>query len=108
MYHITVLIFSGRRNPSWEVNAANLKAAFNIFDKAAVAADSSPAESILGYNGLQVEQGNKLWYAVQGRIFYKVADETVLVKDDPGGQFEQLLLQTAPPDVQELLQGVMS
>jgi mannose-6-phosphate isomerase-like protein (cupin superfamily) len=107
MYHITALVFSGRKNPSWTVKAEQLKEAFTIFEEADMCADHSPAAMLLGYNGLQVERGNKLWYVVKGRIFYKVDDKEVLIKEDAKGRFEKLLLHTAPPDVAALLQSVM-
>jgi hypothetical protein len=107
MYHITALVFSGRKNPSWAVKAEKLKEAFTLFENAETSADHSPAATLLGYNGLQVEAGNKLWYVVNGRIFYKLDDKTVLVKKDAQGRFEKLLLQTAPADIADLLKNVM-
>ncbi len=106
MYHITALVFSGRRNPSWEVDADRLKEAFDAFEQAAVSTDHSPAASLLGYNGLQVERGNKLWQVTHGRIFYKVSDETVLVKTDKNGLFEKKLLQTAPAEIKKMLDAL--
>lgn len=107
MYHITALIFSGRKNPSWEVKPEVLEAAFTAFENAETDSDNSPLAALLGYNGLQVEQGNKLWHVCRGRIFYKLADKTVLVKKDEGNRFETLLLNTAPPDVATFLKAVM-
>jgi hypothetical protein len=107
MYHITALVFSGRKNPSWAIKADKLKEAFELFENAEMSADHSPAASLLGYNGLQVEAGNKLWHVVKGRIFYKLNDKTVLVKKDEQGRFEKMLLKTAPPDIAELLNNVM-
>jgi hypothetical protein len=107
MYHITALVFSGRKNPSWEVKDERMKEAFTFFENADTSADHSPAVMLLGYNGLQVEKGNKLWHVVKGRIFYKVDDKEVLIKTDEKGQFEKLLLKTAPPDIAALLKAVM-
>lgn len=107
MYHITALVFSGRKNPSWEVKAETLKTAFAVFEKAETDPNDSPAPIVLGYNGLQLEQGNKLWHVCRERIFYKMNDKTILVKKDKGQQFENLLLETAPPDVATFLRAVM-
>jgi hypothetical protein len=107
MYHITALVFSGRKNPSWEVKSEALKAAFTVFENAETDPDDSPAPIMLGYNGLQIEQGNKLWHVCRGRIFFKMNDKTVLVKKDKGQQFENLLLETAPQDVALFLRAVM-
>ncbi len=107
MYIITALVFSGRKNPSWETKAAQLKDAFDFFEAAEISTDHSPTEMLLGYNGLQVEKGNKLWYVVKGRIFYKLNDKTLLIKKDENGRFENLLLQTAPADIALLLKSVM-
>ncbi len=107
MYNITVLVFSGRKNPSWEVKSDQLKEAFNNFEAAEIVADHSPAEMLLGYNGLQVEKGNKLWHVVNGRIFYKLDDKTILVKKDEKNIFEKLLLKTAPTEITTLLQSII-
>jgi hypothetical protein len=107
MYHISALVFSGRKNPSWEVKADRLKEAFAFFETAEISADHSPAEMLLGYNGLQIERGNKLWHVVNGRIFYKLDDKTVLIKKDDKGIFENLLLKTAPAETATLLKSVM-
>lgn len=107
MYNITVLVFSGRKNPSWEVKADRLKEAFAFFEAAEMSADHSPAEMLLGYNGLQVEKGNKLWHVVNGRIFYKLNDQTVLVKKDEKGSFEKMLLKSAPAEITTLLKAVL-
>jgi subtilase family serine protease len=107
MYNVTVLVFSGRKNPSWEVKAEKLKDAFTFFENAEISADHSPAAMLLGYNGLQIENGNKLWHVVNGRIFYKLNDTTVLVKKDKQAHFEQLLIKTAPADIAMLLKSVM-
>jgi len=107
MYHITALVFSGRKNPSWEVKADTLKTAFAAFENAETDVDDGPAVMVLGYNGLQVELGNKLWHVCRGRIFYKLNDKTILVKKDPNKKFENLLLETAPPDVASFLRAVM-
>jgi hypothetical protein len=107
MYHITALVFSGRKNPSWEVQDDALQPALSVFENATTAADESPIEPLLGYNGLQMEQGNKLWHVCKGRIFYKLDDKTVLVKKDIGQRFEHLLLDTAPQDVAVFLRAVM-
>jgi hypothetical protein len=107
MYHITALVFSGRKNPSWEIKADRLKNAFAVFETAETDSDTSPVDSVLGYNGLQIELGNKLWHVSRGRIFYKLDDKTILVKKDEGRRFEQLLLETAPPDVATFLRAVM-
>jgi hypothetical protein len=107
MYSITALVFSGRKNPSWELKAAQLKDAFDFFEAAENCTDHSPADILLGYNGLQVEKGNKLWHVVKGRIFYKLDDKTMLIKKDDDGLFENLLLKTAPADIVLLLKSVM-
>jgi hypothetical protein len=107
MYNITALVFSGRKNPSWEVKADRLKEAFAFFEAAEMSADHSPAVMLLGYNGLQIEKGNKLWHVVNGRIFYKSDDKTVLIKKDDKGSFEKLLLKTAPAETATLLKSVM-
>jgi mannose-6-phosphate isomerase-like protein (cupin superfamily) len=107
MYNITALVFSGRKNPSWEVKDEQLKAALAFFEAAEMSADHSPAASLLGYNGLQVEKGNKLWYVVSGRIFYKIDDKTVLIKKDSNGSFEKMLLKTAPAETAALVKSVM-
>ncbi len=107
MYSISALVFSGRKNPSWEVKSTQLKEAFDFFEAAAMSADHSPAEMLLGYNGLQVEKGNKLWHVVNGRIFYKMDDKTVLIKIDENGRFEKMLLKTAPTEIAIILNSVM-
>jgi hypothetical protein len=107
MYIITALVFSGRKNPSWETKAAQVKDAFDFFEAAEICTDNSPAEMLLGYNGLQIQKGNKLWHVINGRIFYKVDDKILLIKKDDNGHFENLLLQTAPADIVLLLKSVM-
>ncbi len=102
-FYATALVFSGRKNPSWEIRTDVVEKAMTVFQNAPVAADHSPAASLLGYNGLQLEQGDKMWHAIQGRIFYKIKDEMVIVKEDRDRLFEQLLLQTAPQDITSLL-----
>jgi hypothetical protein len=107
MYSITALVFSGRKNPSWETKSAQLKDAFDFFEAAENCTDHSPADMLLGYNGLQVEKGNKLWHVVKGRIFYKLDDKTILIKKDDNSRFENLLLKTAPADIALLLKSVI-
>jgi hypothetical protein len=107
MYNITALIFSGRKNPSWQATAVQLKDAFDFFESAEICADHSPAEMLLGYNGLQIEKGNKLWHVAKGYIYYKLNDKTVLVKKDDNGHFEKLLLKTAPTETATLLKSLI-
>ncbi len=103
IFFASALVFSGRKNPSWEVQQGTAEKALLLFQDAPAAADDNPAASLLGYNGLQLKHGNKLWHAMKGRIFFKVKDETVLVKEDPDRRFEQMLLRTAPREIAELL-----
>lgn len=103
---MTVLVFSGRKNPGWTVAPGKLNSLLDTWQNAVTASHYNPAPDVLGYNGLLLQQGNKQWHVVNGFIYYKLNDELMLVKEDADNHFENGLLATAPDDVLELVKQV--
>jgi hypothetical protein len=100
---VTALLFSGRKNPSWTLPVALADKVMTFFADAPVAGQDSPVASILGYRGVQYILGDKTWHAFEGRIWFSINEETIIVKTDPDRQFEKSLLEPAPKEIKDAI-----
>lgn len=101
--HISVLIFSGRKNPGWTADRALMNTLLDAWQQAPTLSHYDPAPNVLGYNGILLQQDNKQWHVANGIIYYKLNDELMLVKKDEGGLFEKQLMASAPAKVREMM-----
>lgn len=92
-------LFSGRPNPSWQLDAAHVAQLIAIWDELKPAAKASAAEDAgahLGYTGCYIsnDAGDR-WTARNAHVIHQCAN-TVEDRDDPLRRFEHAVLQSAP------------
>lgn len=86
------LLYSGRPDPSWDLNAHAAEAWVKTFDNLTLTRTPIPSQSRLGYRGawLQAPDGRR-WNAFLG-VVWQDRDR----RPDVGRGLEQRLLETAP------------
>jgi hypothetical protein len=95
------LVFSGRPDPVWTVDAATVAALCDLWERMGPTRSPAAAPPPLGYRGVELR-------APDGRVFTAVGGTVVLrgdarvaggeARDDPGRDFERRLRASAPPD----------
>jgi len=97
-----VSIFSGRRNPEWELNNDQKKQFFDFWDNA----EQSPLQTQLpatgNYRGLRLNYGNIRWVLFNGTVTQFEKNE-IQTKQDWERKMENFILHTSPASVKKLL-----
>jgi hypothetical protein len=97
-------IFSGRRNPEWDLSATQWKRFLEIWDAAGASDQKIENISKLGYTGFHLTIQNQHWHVYNGQASL-VSGAVRLYKSDPGKEMEKFLLKTAPKEFQVLVQN---
>jgi hypothetical protein len=97
-----VSIFSGRRNPEWELNDDQKKQFFDFWDNAEPSPLQTQLPSTGNYRGLRLTYGNIRWVLFNGTVTRFEKNE-IQTKQDPGRKMENFILHTSPPNVKKLL-----
>jgi hypothetical protein len=88
----TVSIYSGRKNPTWEVSLKTAQRLGEIWMGLEPLDEAPPQAPPLGYRGTVLDCGSRgAWVACRG-----VIESGDIRKSDPGRTFERLLLESAP------------
>lgn len=92
-YHYVgeAVMFSGRKNPAWEVNVNTGMKLEDIWHSLTVTFESTPPPSPLGYQGCTLKRKGKHWWTADGVVI--LGKET---RKDPARRFEKTLLASAP------------
>jgi hypothetical protein len=102
----TALLFSGRQNPEWILTAAQQKNWMELWAEAALSDTAVESPSILGYTGCRLQYNDHShWQLYNGCVsFYEQGK--IVSKKDSEKQMELFLLNTAPEEVKQILQGL--
>jgi len=92
-------VFSGRREPTWHVNASISKKLKGVWDSLEPWKGAVPSTPPLGYRGCFLESSNgSEWFAYKGLVTLRVGRRRES-RRDAEGEFESLLLSSAPSGV---------
>lgn len=99
----TAMLFSGRKDPAWELTIAQQKAWMILWQQALLSNTEVEIPSLLGYTGCRLQHNeHSHWQLHNGCVsFYE--KETVFSKKDEDRQMELFLLSTAPEEVKRIL-----
>ena len=93
----TLLAFSGRPDPTWEVSAADAAGLVRLWEAMEPTAGAA-TKPILGYRGVRlVGPTSRSWQALDG-VVSRLGDGEEH-RSDPDNLWEHTLLRTAPPDM---------
>src|SRR5690242_6329970 len=98
------LLYSGRRDPTWELEQEVANGLMRMWEAMPPSSKSEPSVSRLGYRGVFLRgPGNREWTAFCG-IASLETPTGVEVRNDTGRKFEKALLASAPrgmlPDIE--------
>lgn len=90
------LLYSGRRDPTWELPQKVAKVLMKLWEAMPPSPDTQPSTSRLGYRGVFVRgPGNREWTAFRGIACLKTP-AGIEARTDTGRKFEKALLASAP------------
>jgi hypothetical protein len=90
------LIYSGRRDPTWEVSQKVANKLVELWDGMPPASEMMPSTSRLGYRGVFLRgPGGREWMAFGGAASVK-GPAGIEVRTDTAKKFEKTLLASAP------------
>ena len=93
------LIFSGRPNPTWQVEEVVVQRLSEIWDLLVPWAGECPTAPPLGYRGCFLKRGTDLeWFAYEGVVTLKTGGRCES-RRDKDKKFEKLLLAAAPKGI---------
>ena len=93
------LIYSGRRDPTWELSERIAKKLVELWDAMPKSSKSEPSTSRLGYRGVFLRgPGGREWTAFDGAASLS-GPGGVGVAIDTGRKFEKTLLASAPKNL---------
>lgn len=96
MWRARAAIFSGRPDPTWEVDAGAVRELEQIWASLESAAELPAPPPLLGYRGCSLtEEGQRAWQAYGGVVTLESV-KGAETRKDPDRRFEQRLLRTAP------------
>ena len=99
MFVGSALIYSGRDNPRWQVDASIVEELERIWEALLSTTDLHPAAPPLGYRGCFLKVNDKYeWFAYQGVVTMR-KDSGLESRLDTGRKFEKLLLASAPEEM---------
>lgn len=110
--HVTLDVFSGRPNPSWELSQEHrsefLTKISNLKTKEHFQFDSSKYE--LGYSGIILEEADTTHktkrFEIYNGIINVVENDSSYALEDTGYGIEKWVLQTAPDSIDELVKYI--
>lgn len=89
-------LFSGRPDPTWEVDPGVAERLQNVWDASEPYNGALPTAPVLGYRGCFLrDAAQREWYAYRGVVRLKSPDGSAARRDE-NREFESLLLSTAP------------
>jgi hypothetical protein len=102
----TALLFSGRKDPEWELTVVQQKKWMVLWQQAALSNKEVESPSKLGYTGCRLQYNeHSHWQLHNGCVsFYE--NQTIFSKKDEDRQMEIFLLGTAPEEVKDILKGI--
>lgn len=101
---VTVLIFSGRPNPVWELKGKTADEFIHLWEKLPSAEISQSETSQLGYQGCRLDLNpNEYILLFDGYGYLSKENIRVLQKKDIDRELEKFVLDTAPPDHKDLI-----
>ncbi len=95
----TALLFSGRPDPEWTLDAADAAALVSLLRSAPAPAEgAAPAPPALGYRGVRLvsEASGISWTVYSGVIAEERPGSPASLRGDPGRRVERAALVTAP------------
>jgi hypothetical protein len=94
----SALVYSGLRDPKWQVGEAVVKKLLAIWDDLPASSNTVPDTARLGYRGavLRSPSGSE-WTAFGGTV--SLRSNNVSTRDDQARRFEKTLLSSAPKGV---------
>jgi hypothetical protein len=92
-------IYSGRRDPTWEISKEVAKKLLELWDALPPSSKAEPSTSRLGYRGVFLRgQGGREWTAFDG-VASLSGHGGAEVRIDTAREFEKKLLESAPKDL---------
>jgi hypothetical protein len=105
-WNVTTMLFSGRQNPVWQLTAAQQKNWMLLWKQAPHNDTDVKQPNKLGYTGCRLQYDeHSHWQLYNGCVSFYEKD-SVFSKKDEDRQMELFLLNTAPEEVKEILQGM--
>lgn len=93
---VTVLLYSGRPDPEWDLDGGAADALLRLWTTLAARRDATAPTPALGYRGCIVRIGPGGWHAFGGGVTHRTQHREES-RADPGRRFERAALATAPP-----------
>jgi hypothetical protein len=92
-----LFIFSGREDPAWNLAPEDLDRLQALWNELPEAPSAERAEvpGRLGYRGVEVDEGDRHWIAVEGRVTC-TSGGVSKTRRDPDRTFERLITTFAP------------
>ena len=92
-----MFVFSGREDPAWDLAPEQLDRLETVWNGLQEAPGGERAEvpARLGYRGVEVDEGDRHWIAVEGRVTLTSAGVSE-TRRDPDRTFERLITTFAP------------
>lgn len=98
------LVYSGRRDPAWPVPEKIGKPLGQLWDRLPTWSGTLPRPPLLGYRGCRLT-------APDGRVWTTFRELVTLEAEsrrDSEREFEQLLVASAPPEIQSALRALLT
>jgi hypothetical protein len=99
----TALLFSGTKNPEWELTPVQQKNWMVLWQQAPMSNVEVEIASKLGYTGCRLQHNEHSHWQLHNGCVSFYGKETVFSKKDDERQMEFFLLSTAPEGVKEIL-----
>jgi hypothetical protein len=97
-YIATVLVYSGRPDPHWEIEGDRLEGVKKLWEGLPPSSTPPPRAPLLGYRGCAVHcTSGEQWFGYEGVVAFKSgATGRAGYRLDPKRLFEKAVLETAP------------
>ena len=97
------LLFSGRRNPEWELTPGQQLQWQELWKQAPATNERATLVSKLGYTGCRLQPDEHSYWLISGGCVSFYQKDAVLSKLDGGRKMELFLLNTSPEDTRQIL-----
>ena len=98
------MIFSGRKNPEWEIKDDAEKQQLLALIQQAEPSNKAVQNSVLGYAGFTLLEGNTMFEIFNG-VITQTTDDTKKSMIDAGRKLEKKLLQSVPKKFADAVQA---
>lgn len=97
---VTVLVYSGRPDPHWEIEGERLEEVKKLWERLPPSSTPPPRAPLLGYRGCAVHcTSGEQWFGYEGVVTFKSgATARAAYRLDPKRLFEKAMLESAPVD----------